>query len=331
MRQLSDDWLSENSQWFRDYEGSFKSVMPDVVSSFVRDKSLDNMSSADILRTIDWLRDHPITHVEMKANGEPHVIPFIDPVTGKHPAGYYHFDEGFLDCAMSKNWLSLPVDWYYGQETIAGIADTFDEVKAHIAKLSEQYSRSDYGFVRKQQFVVLVRETSDLSLVHEFSHVGEWGEKIRKREMYLKDPCPINYVWQKEIQKAKRVIHHQYLDSLELREFNEKFIRNFSLWAKNSYTSYVLGGRNPYCNTHHVRHRHATSKCGFDTTIVEPVEDSENVLGFPVFTKRSFEYEKACKAFVDSKSSRRNKIFQFEVLRITPKSGIPPTHPADIW
>lgn len=321
-QRLSDDWVSENSRWFKDYENSFQSTMPDVVSSFVQKKSLNDMSSSDILRTLDWLRDNPFVHVETNSRGYPHVTPFIDVSTGEHPVGYYIFDEGFLDHALTKGWLSLPVGWYYGKGAIAGIADTFEEVQVHVEKLFEQYNQSDYSFVRKQNFVVLVRETSDLSLVHEFSHVGQWGQRIRGEQW----EDPIGYPEKKELEKMKRVIHHQHLKSRKMQVFNEKFAQQFSDWSKSAFEEYEFSGHHSHCaNNQHqqiVHQPHCANK---------PPNDipwhSESILGFPVFTNPSFDYEMECKEFVDSLPKYgfgRDKIFQFEVLTIPTDSDKPP-------
>lgn len=332
LQRLSDDWVSEYSQWFKDYENSFQSTMPDVVSSFVQKKSLDDMSSSDILRTLDWLRDNPVTHVKTRPDGYPHVTPYVDEVTGVHSVGYYKFDEGFLDHAMTKGWLSLPVAWYYGRESIAGIADTFEEVQAHVNKLTEQYNYSKHSFVRKQHFVVLVRETSDLSLVHEFSHVGQWGQGIRS-EQWANSPCPIGYPEKKELEKMKRVIHYQHLKSHSMQIFNEKFTQQFSDWSKSAFKEYEFSGHHPHCTNkrpHNIVHKpNCTNKPSNEIPW-----DSEKLFGFPVFTMQSNYYEQACHAFEHSRKVDGvswNKIFQFEILKIASDANMPPTHPADIW
>lgn len=222
IQRLSDDWLSSMSHWFKEYEDSNPYDMPETVNSLMNKNSFDTMKSTDIMSAIHWLSENPLSFTKPKTglNSDPYVIPYVDRITGKHPVGYYDFDEKFLDYAMSKGWLSLLDSWNfstYPSPDIAdpsfnaypssGIADTFEEVQSHMECLFSMFDQSQASFVRQQKFVILVRETDDFSLVHEFYHVGEWG-----KELFFNSPIYRDYV-KKENAKMKKVIHDKHLKS----------------------------------------------------------------------------------------------------------------------
>lgn len=213
IQRLSDDWLSSMSHWFKEYEDSNQYDMPETVNSLMNKNSFDTMKSTDIMSAMHWLSENPLSFTKPKTglSGDSYVIPYVDRVTGKHPVGYYDFDEKFLDYAMSKGWLSLLDSWNFNTYPSSGIADTFEEVQSHVEFLFSIFDKSQASFVRQQKFVILVRETDDFSLVHEFSHVGTWGKKLFLNRW--KDPIYWDYPEQKENAKIKKVIHDKHLKS----------------------------------------------------------------------------------------------------------------------
>ena len=222
MLNLSDDWIDSCGHWFDEYVSKTNYSIPELVRNFSVNRSLEGLSSAEILTVMEWFSSHKVSHIPTGSNGFPHVRPYEDESTGLQPAGYYDFEDDFFVYAQNNDWLTIPTSNWYGNNAVVGIADNFEEVDSHVTKLLESWRDSEYKFISDQKYIVSIRQSNDMSLVHKMFHVGEWGKRLRAIN---NDPLDdLNYAHSKENMKMKNSVSFRDINRMSATQWHNEFL-----------------------------------------------------------------------------------------------------------
>lgn len=308
MLSLSDDWVDSCGHWFDEYVEKTHSSIPELVRNFSTHRSLDDLSSVEILTVMDWLSSRQVDHVQVYSNGFPHVRPYEDKSTGFQPAGYYDIDDDFFAYAQDNGWLSLPNSWWYGDDAVVGIADNFEEVENHVNEVLSKWKDSNYKFISNHKFIVSIRQTNDLSLVHKMFHVGDWGKKLRKSNSAFE--YELSYPRSKEDMKMKNSNSFRIINLMDNIQWHDKFLAKSMQLAKTKHGHHC----------HHHGHHDTTSdqrEHMHENSTSDSLKNSRKKFGFSVPTRASYNYELACLDFENNALNDRKDILQFEILKIS--------------